>query len=266
MLSLDLSNRTALVTGSTAGIGRATAQQLATAGARVYINGRTEERVQTAIADIRKAVPDAELYAAPGDVSTGEGVQEIIRVLPETDILVNNAGTAELSQFTEVSDESWQRLWDLNVMSGVRLSRHYVAGMADRGWGRIIFVSSESALVIPPQMVHYGATKTAQLGVARGLAEAYPASGITVNSVLPGPTRSELVERYFAMVQEQQPDLSLEEIEREHLESAHPGLLLGRFAECEEVANLIAYLASPLSTATNGAALRVDGGALRNVA
>ena len=266
MLSLDLSNRTALVTGSTAGIGKASAQQLVAAGARVYINGRTEVRVQAAIADIRKAVPDAELYAAPGDVSTLQGVQDIIRALPETDILVNNAGTTELSSFTALSDESWQRLWDLNVMSGVRLSRHYVTGMVERGWGRIIFVSSESALVIPPEMVHYGATKTAQLGVARGLAEAYPASGVTVNSVLPGPTRSELVERYFAMLQEQRPDLTLQEIEREHLESAHPGLLLGRFAESEEVANLIAYLASPLSTATNGAALRVDGGAIRNVA
>ncbi|SEP04094.1 SDR family NAD(P)-dependent oxidoreductase [Actinacidiphila rubida] len=266
MLTLDLSSRTALVTGSTAGIGKATAQQMAAAGARVGVNGRTVERVDAAIAEIRAAVPDAQLVAAPGDVSTTEGVQAVIRAVPETDILVNNAGTAELSPFTELSDEAWQRLWDLNVMSGVRLSRHYVTGMVERGWGRIIFVSSESALVIPPEMVHYGATKVAQLGVARGLAESYPASGVTVNSVLPGPTRSELTERYFAFLQEQHPDVALEEIEREHLESAHPGLLLGRFAESEEVANLIAYVASPLSNATNGAALRVDGGALRSVA
>ncbi|MER5193624.1 SDR family NAD(P)-dependent oxidoreductase [Streptomyces sp. NPDC002755] len=265
MLTLDLSTRTALVTGSTAGIGKATAQQLATAGARVYVNGRTEERVQTAIAEIRKAVPDADLRAAPGDVATAEGVREIIDTLPDTDILVNNAGTAELSPFAELSDESWQRLWDLNVMSGVRLSRHYVTGMADRGWGRIVFVSSESALNVPPGMVHYGATKIAQLGMARGLAESYPATGVTVNSVLPGPTRSELTARYFAMLQEQRPDATLEELEGEHLRSAHPNLLLGRFAESEEVANLISYLASPLSTATNGAALRVDGGDIRNV-
>ncbi|OQR62907.1 oxidoreductase [Streptomyces maremycinicus] len=264
-MTLELSTRTALVTGSTAGIGKATAQQLAEAGARVYVNGRTEERVQAAIAEIRKAVPDADLRPAPGDVATAEGVQEIIDALPETDILVNNAGTAELGSFTELSDESWQRLWDLNVMSGVRLSRHYVTGMADRGWGRIIFVSSESALNVPPGMVHYGATKIAQLGMARGLAESYPASGVTVNSVLPGPTRSELTERYFAMLQEQRPDARLEELEGEHLRNNHPNLLLGRFAESEEVANLIAYLASPLSTATNGAALRVDGGDIRNV-
>lgn len=264
MLTLDLSGRTALVTGSTAGIGKATAQQLASAGAQVYVNGRTEERVQSAIAEIRKAVPDADLRAAPGDVATAEGVREITRTLPDADILVNNAGTAELSPFTELSDESWQYMWDLNVMSGVRLSRHYVTGMASRGWGRIVFVSSESALNIPAQMVHYGATKIAGLGVARGLAESYPASGVTVNSVLPGPTRSELTERYFAMVQEQQPGVPLEDIEREFLQGAHPDLLLGRFAESEEVANLIAYLASPLSTATNGAALRVDGGAFHS--
>lgn len=266
MLTLDLSSRTALVTGSTAGIGKATALQLAAAGARVYVNGRTEERVQAAIADIRKAVPEAELGAAPGDVSTVEGVAEVIRALPDADILVNNAGTAELGTFTELTDENWQGLWDLNVMSGVRLSRHYVTGMVSRGWGRIIFVNSASALEIPAQMVHYGATKTAQLGVARGLAESYPGSGVTVNSVLPGPTRSELTERYFAMLQAQRPDVPLEQIEREFLQSSHPNSLIGRFAEAEEVANLIAYLASPLSSATNGAALRVDGGVLRNVA
>lgn len=264
MLTLDLSSRTALVTGSTAGIGKATAQQLAAAGAQVYVNGRTEERVQAAIAEIRKAVPDADLRAAPGDVATAEGVGEIIRTLPDADILVNNAGTAELGQFTELSDESWQRLWDLNVMSGIRLSRHYVTGMVSRGWGRIVFVSSESALNIPPGMVHYGATKTAQLGVARGLAESYPASGVTVNSVLPGPTHSELNDRYFAFLQEQRPGVTLEELEREVMESMHPSSLLGRFAHAEEVANLIAYLASPLSAATNGAALRVDGGNIRS--
>lgn len=265
MLTLDLSNRTALVTGSTAGIGKATAAQLAAAGAQVYVNGRTEERVQAAIAEIRKAFPDADLRAAPGDVATAEGVQEIIRTLPDADILVNNAGTAELGQFTELTDENWQRLWDLNVMSGVRLSRHYVTGMVSRGWGRIIFVNSSSALDIPASMVHYGATKTAQLGVARGLAESYPASGVTVNAVLPGPTRSELTERYFAFLQEQQPDVPLEQIEQEFFKATHPNSLIGRFAESEEVANLIAYVASDLSSATNGAALRVDGGVVRHV-
>lgn len=265
MLTLDLSNRTALVTGSTAGIGKATAAQLAAAGAQVYVNGRTEERVQAAISDIRKTVPDADLRAAPGDVATAAGVQEIIRTLPDTDILVNNAGTAELGQFTELTDENWQRLWDLNVMSGVRLSRHYVTAMVGRGWGRIIFVNSSSALDIPAAMVHYGATKTAQLGVARGLAESYPASGVTVNAVLPGPTRSELTERYFTFLQEQRPDVPLAQIEEEFFQATHPHSLIGRFAESQEVANLIAYVASDLSSATNGAALRVDGGVVRHV-
>lgn len=265
MLNLDLSNRTALVTGSTAGIGKATAAQLAVAGARVYVNGRTEERVQSAIADIRKTVPDADLRSAPGDVATVEGVQQIIDAVPDVDVLVNNAGTAELGQFTEVADENWQHLWDLNVMSGVRLSRHYVTGMADRGRGRIIFVNSSSSLDIPAAMVHYGVTKLAQLGVARGLAETYRASGVTVNSVLPGPTHSELNDRFFAFLQQQRPDATLKQIEDDFFEATHPHSLLGRFAEGEEVANLIVYVASDLSTATNGAALRVDGGVVRHV-
>ncbi|MEU3255397.1 SDR family NAD(P)-dependent oxidoreductase [Streptomyces sp. NPDC006997] len=265
MLNLDLSHRTALVTGSTAGIGKATAAQLAAAGAQVYVNGRTEERVHAAIADIRKAHPDADLRSAPGDVSTVEGVQQITSVLPNADILVNNAGTAELGQFTEVTDESWQHLWDLNVMSGVRLSRHYVTGMVDRGWGRVIFVNSSSALDIPAAMVHYGVTKAAQLGVARGLAETYPASGVTVNAVLPGPTHSELNDRYFAFLQQQRPDVPLQQIQEEFFQATHPHSLIGRFAEGQEVANLIVYVASDLSSATNGAALRVDGGVVRHL-
>ncbi|QKW10558.1 SDR family oxidoreductase [Streptomyces sp. NA04227] len=264
-MTLDLTDRTALVTGSTAGIGKATAHELAAAGATVYVNGRTEQRVHDAIKDIHETLPHAQLHPAPGDITTEEGISAITQALPQTDILINNAGTAELGSITELDDAQWHHLWNLNVMSGVRLSRHYLPHMKTKKWGRVIFVNSASAQEIPPHMIHYGTTKTAQLALARGLAETYPNTGITINSVLPGPTHSELTTRYFSYLQEQQPDTPLHQIEQEFLNAHHPHSLLGRFAEAEEVAHLITYLASPLSTATNGAALRVDGGTLHNL-
>jgi NAD(P)-dependent dehydrogenase (short-subunit alcohol dehydrogenase family) len=263
-MNLDLNGRHALVTGSTAGIGFATARLLAIEGASVIVNGRTPSRVSAAVQQIQEAAPNAECRGAVADLGTAEGCAALLRELPNVDILVNNVGIFEPKPFESIPDADWFRIFEVNVMSGVRLSRAYLAGMRARNWGRIVFVSSESALQIPAEMVHYGMTKTAQLAVARGIAETTVGTGITVNSVLPGPTASEgvsaFVDRMAAAA-----GIDAETIEREFFATARPSSLLKRFETPEEVAAMITYVCSPRASGTNGAALRVDGGVVRAI-
>lgn len=263
-MNIDLSKRSAIVTGSTAGIGLAIAQGLAAAGASVVITGRTQARVDTAIAEIKKAVPAAKLSGVAADLGTAEGAAALIKAVPSTDILVNNLGIFEPKAFFDITDEEWSRFFEVNVNSGVRLSRHYAKGMADRGWGRVQFISSESALQIPAEMVHYGMTKTAQLAVSRGLAETLSGTGVTVNSVLPGPTLSEGVGEFFNKIAKDQGK-SLEEVEKDFISTHRPTSLIERLLTVEEVANMSVYLASEQASGTTGAAVRVDGGVARQV-
>jgi NAD(P)-dependent dehydrogenase (short-subunit alcohol dehydrogenase family) len=261
-MDLELKGKRALVTGSTAGIGHAIARLLAAEGAAVVVNGRTEARVAEAVRAIAEAVPGAAVSGAAADLSTADGPRRLVRALPEADILINNAGIFEPKPFEEIPDEDWLRFFQVNVMSGVRLTRHYLSGMKARNWGRVIFVSSESAVQIPVEMIHYGMTKTAQISIARGVAETTAGTGVTVNSVLPGPTESEGVATFVADLAKQQ-GVSRSAFEAEFFRSARPSSLLKRFATVGEVANLIVYVCSPLASATNGAALRVDGGVVR---
>ncbi|MGA9855784.1 MAG: SDR family oxidoreductase [Gammaproteobacteria bacterium] len=263
-MKLGLEGKTALVTGSTAGIGFATAVRLAEEGAAVVINGRTDLRVAKAAAEIRKQVPKAQVRGAAADISMGAGCRQLISEQPEVDVLVNNMGIFEPKPFLEIPDEDWLRFFEANVMSGVRLARHYLRGMLAKKWGRVVFVSSESAVQIPAEMVHYGMTKTAQTAVARGIAESFPASGVTINSVLAGPTNSEGVAGFVAQIAKQR-GVSPETVEQEFFSTARPSSLLKRFIRTEEVANFIAYLCSEAASATTGSALRVDGGVVRAV-
>jgi NAD(P)-dependent dehydrogenase (short-subunit alcohol dehydrogenase family) len=270
-MNIDLTGRTAVVTGSTAGIGRATAEGLARAGASVIINGRTKARVDDALRQMRAAFPGASISGVAADLSTPEGVSEFVAQAPHADVLVNNVGTALIRNYTgladivAIPDEDWLSLFQLNVMSGVRISRHYLPQMVSKGWGRVVFVSSESALNTPKEMLDYGMTKTAQLAVSRGLAEAVAGTGVTVNAVLPGPTRSEILGDYMAM-QAKENGTSQEEEEQAFLQALRPTTLINRFATTDEVANLIVYACSEQASATTGAALRVDGGIVRFVA
>jgi NAD(P)-dependent dehydrogenase (short-subunit alcohol dehydrogenase family) len=261
-MDLHLRGKRAVVTGSTAGIGYATARVLAKEGASVVINGRTAERVSTAVALIRQEAPGADLTGVAADLSTAEGCGKLTREFPQADILVNNVGIFEPKAFDQISDADWFRFFETNVMSGVRLSRHYLPGMKQRNWGRIVFVSSESGVQIPAEMIHYGVTKTAQIAAARGIAETTTGTGVTVNSVLPGPTRSEGVGAFMTQLA-QERGLESSQMEREFFASARPTSLLQRFIDPEEVANLIAYVCGAAASATNGAALRVDGGVVR---
>jgi NAD(P)-dependent dehydrogenase (short-subunit alcohol dehydrogenase family) len=263
-MDLQLRGKRALVTGSTAGIGYAAAQGLAAEGAIVYLNGRSEDRVESAARSIREAGSGADVHGIAADLATAEGCAALITQLPDVDILVNNLGIFEPKAFEEINDADWTRFFETNVLSGVRLSRHYLPRMRGRNWGRIVFVSSESALQIPVEMIHYGMTKTAQLAIARGLAESTIGSGVTVNSVLPGPTASEGVETFVAQMAEAK-GVDFKAMEREFFSTARPSSLLQRFATPMEVAAMIVYVCSPVASATNGAALRVDGGVVRSI-
>lgn len=261
-MDFSLKGKTALVTGSTSGIGFAIAQALAEEGASVYINGRTEARVKAAI-DKMKPVT-GKLLSAPFDLTDKAGCDQLIKHLPTVDILINNLGIYEVKSFEEITDEEWLRIFNINVMSGIRLCRHYFPTMKLNNWGRIIFISSESGVNIPIEMIHYGMTKTAQLSIARGLAEMAKGTGVTVNSVLPGPTFSEGVEQFVAEVAKARnttPDV----IEEEFFKTVRPSSLIQRFATVDEVGSLVAFICSERAAAINGAPLRVEGGVIRSI-
>ncbi|MDB9511403.1 SDR family NAD(P)-dependent oxidoreductase [Kamptonema animale CS-326] len=263
-MDLQLSDRIALVSGSTAGIGLAIATTLAQEGATVIVNGRTEERVNNAIKSIQQSAPHAKLQGITADLGTPAGAELLFQQVPEVNILVNNLGIYGAKPFEDISDEEWINFIEVNVMSGVRLSRHYLPLMLKKDWGRIIFISSESGLNIPVEMIHYGVTKTAQIALARGLAETTAGSQVTVNTVLPGPTRSEGVETFIEGLAKEQ-NISAEQVEKEFFTKTRPSSLIQRFASTSEVAALVAFVASPLASAINGAALRVEGGVVRSI-
>jgi NAD(P)-dependent dehydrogenase (short-subunit alcohol dehydrogenase family) len=263
-MKIELKGRKAIVTGSTAGIGRAIAEGLARAGAAVVINGRTEERVAATLQALRAAFPEADFTGVVADLSTAEGSAELVAQVKDADILVNNVGTAHLNGFFEQKDSEWLDLFQLNVMSGVRAARHYVPGMVKRGWGRVVFISSESGVAIPKEMIDYGMTKTAQLAVSRGLAELVGGTGVTVNAVLPGPTRSEILGNWMKATAGEQ-GITQEEAEQDFLKTMRPTTLINRFTTTEEVANMVIYVCSEQAAGTSGAALRVDGGVIRSI-
>jgi len=263
-VDLKLTGKVALVTGSTAGIGFAIAHSLAREGAHVYVNGRTRQRVDAAIAAIRSHAAVVKVDGIAADFSGSAGAEAVIAKLPAVDVLVNNVGIFEPKPFAEIPDADWYRFFEINVMSGVRLARHYLTGMVKKNWGRILFISSESAVQIPPEMVHYGMTKTAQIAVARGIAESVAGTAVTVNSILAGPTESEGVGGFVEAMAKQQKK-SKSEVEKEFFDHVRPSSLLKRFATVDEVAAMATYLAGELSSATNGAALRADGGVVRAI-
>jgi NAD(P)-dependent dehydrogenase (short-subunit alcohol dehydrogenase family) len=263
-MDLQLANKKALVTGSTAGIGIAIASLLAQEGASVVVNGRSQRRVEAAVGRMRQKQKDAQVTGIAVDLGTTDGVARLTGQLPSVDILVNNLGIFEPKSFAEITDEDWLRFFAVNVLSGVRLSRFYLPQMLRRNWGRIVFISSESGVNIPVEMIHYGVTKTAQIALARGLAEMTTGTNVTVNSVLPGPTRSEGVEQFVQdLAKTQGTDTA--SVEKEFFRSVRPSSLLKRFATPEEVAAMVVYVCSPRASATNGAALRVDGGVVRSI-
>ena len=263
-MDLKLEGKQALVTGSTAGIGLAIAAALAKEGASVVVNGRTEQRVKAALKQLQPSGTRGKVEGLAANLGTADGVQQAIARFPALDILVNNLGIFEVKPFEQISDDDWFRFFETNVLSGVRLSRHYLPGMKQRNWGRIVFISSESAVQIPAEMIHYGMTKTAQLAIARGLAETTVGTKVTVNTVLPGPTASEGVSKFVEqLAAEQQTDAA--SVEKGFFRGMRPTSLLQRFATPEEVAALVAFVCSPLSSATNGAALRADGGVVRSI-
>ncbi|MGF6762861.1 NAD(P)-dependent dehydrogenase (short-subunit alcohol dehydrogenase family) [Paraburkholderia sp. GAS33] len=261
-MDLQLKGKLALVSGSTAGIGLAIASALAQEGARVIVNGRKQEAVDAVVAQLKSST-GGDVLGFAGDLSKADVANELARRYPDVEILVNNLGIFEPKPFEEIPDEDWQRFFDVNVLSGVRLARLYLPSMKRANWGRIIFISSESGLQIPVEMVHYGVTKTAQIAVARGIAESVAGTGITVNTVLPGPTKSRGVGDFVDGLAKADGKTS-GQIEKEFFEHVRPTSLIKRFASTEEVASLVAYVASPLASATTGAALRVDGGVVKS--
>ena len=263
-MDLQLKNKTALITGSTAGIGLATAKLLAAEGSTVYINGRTQARIDDAISQIKADVGDADIKGIVADFANVDDINNLIKQLPEVDILINNVAVFAPTPFVEITDEDWLKFYEVNVMSGIRLSRVYLPLMLKKNQGRIIFISSESSLNIPEEMIHYGMTKTAQLAVSRGMAELTKGTNVTVNAVLPGPTNSEGVGGFIQQMAQQQ-NKKIEEVQKDFFAHVRPSSLLQRFTTTDEVANMIVYMASPLSSGTNGAAVRVDGGVVKYI-
>ncbi|MGP0061691.1 MAG: SDR family NAD(P)-dependent oxidoreductase [Beijerinckiaceae bacterium] len=264
-MHIDLQSKTAIVTGSTGGIGFAIAAGLAEAGADVILNGRKEASVKAALGRLQPQAKKGRISGVAADLSTASGVDVFLKQADDADILVNNLGIFEPKPFGDITDADWLRFFETNVMSGVRLSRHYLPKMMARNWGRIVFISSESGLNIPAEMIHYGVTKTAQLAVSRGLAETTAGTGVTVNCVLPGPTRSEGVAAFFQKMADH-AGVSVAEMEKRFIAEHRPTSLIQRLATVEEVANMVVYVCSPQAAATNGAALRVDGGVVRSIA
>jgi NAD(P)-dependent dehydrogenase (short-subunit alcohol dehydrogenase family) len=263
-MDFGLKGKSAVVSGSTAGIGFAIAAALAAEGAHVIVNGRTEARVATALQSLRQLVKDAEVRGVSADLGTAQGVAAFLRQIPEADILVNNLGIFEIKPFLEIPDSDWLRFFEVNVLSGVRLSRHYLPGMLKKNWGRVIFISSESAQQTPTEMIHYGMTKTAQVAVARGLAQSVAGTGVTVNSVLAGPTASEGAGVFVESMAKQQ-GVTKAEIEKQFFSTARPSSLLKRFETTEEVAAVVAFIASAQATAINGSAVRAEGGVVQSI-
>lgn len=255
-MNIDLTGKTALVTGSTQGIGLAIAKGLAGAGARVAVNGRTAERVQEAVAAL--AGSEGEVFGVAVDVTTEDGVAELVRVLPDVDILVNNLGIFGAVPAREITDDQWRTYFEVNVLAAARLIRTYLPGMAGRGWGRVVQIASDSAIVIPEEMIHYGVSKTALLALSRGFAKDAAGTGVTVNSVIAGPTHTAGVEDFVYQLVD--TALAWDEAQREFMRRYRPQSLLQRLIEPDEIANMVTYLASPLASATTGGALRVDGG------
>ena len=263
-MDIDLHGKLAVVSGSTAGIGLSAALGLAQAGAHVVVTGRTQARVDSAIAEIMAATGSHDVSGVAADLATAAGCAAVVAVVPHADIVVNNVGIFEPKAFEEIDDADWVRFFESNVLSGVRFSRAYLPGMRERNWGRIIFVSSESGVQIPVEMIHYGVTKTAQIALARGLAESVAGTGITVNSVLPGPTRSEGVETFVRQLAASQ-QIDEATMEKRFFETARPTSLIKRFLTTDEVANAIVYLCTPAASGTTGSAMRVDGGVVRAI-
>jgi len=262
-MDLKIRNKTALITGSTMGIGFATAKKLAQEGVNVILNGRSQSNIDNAIKKIQKEIKNSNIRGIKADLSTKEGSDKLISEVPHIDILINNLGIFEPKEFTQINDEDWLEMFNTNVMSGVRLSRHYFPLMQKQNWGRIIFISSESAYQIPKEMIHYGMTKTAQLAVSRGIAELTKGSNVTSNAIIVGPSNSEGVTDFLSNYAKEQ-DVSFEEMEKDFFDNVRPTSLLNRFTDVEEIANLIVYTASDLSSATNGAVLRADAGVVQS--
>lgn len=262
-MDLQLRGKTALITGSTAGIGFAIARRLAEEGVKVHINGRRQDRVDEAVANLKQLVAEVEVSGVVADFQSAEQVKTITEQIPHVDILVNNVGIFEPKQFAEITDEDWLKFYEVNVLSGVRLSRFYLPKMLQANSGRVIFISSESALNIPEEMIHYGMTKTAQLAISRGLAELTRGTNVTVNSVLPGPTKSEGVADFVENLAKAK-NITAEQAEADFFKTARPTSIIQRFASVDEIATLVTYIASPLAGATNGAALRADGGVYKS--